>query len=382
MEIYNFRLYSDVSEVPSNPAWDGPQTLVLAFFAPEFGLHPAPLERLRAAYPHSFLLGCSTAGEILGASLEDHSVAVAVLHFASTRLCIAQADVSGPGVSREAGENLGRALAAPDLKGVFVLSDGLNVNGSELVSGLNAALPAHVTVTGGLAGDGERFQNTHVIVAGPGEAMRPLPRQVGAVGFCGDSIRLASSSKGGWSPFGLERRVTKSEGNVLFELDGKPALELYKTYLGDRAQGLPATALLFPLAILDEAAYGSEFLVRTILAMDEGAQSLTFAGDIPQGATVQLMRCNLDRLVEGAANASENLGEVTEGPAMAIAVTCVGRRMLLGERAEEELEAVLDALHDGTLQVGFYSYGELSPMTAGPCQLHNQTMTLTLIQEA
>jgi hypothetical protein len=382
MQVHVFRMKSVVSEVPFASAWDGPQTLVLAFFAPEFALQPAPLERLRAAFPRSFLLGCSTAGEILGSGLEDHSVAVAVLCFASTSLCIAQADVaSGSTASREAGVKLGRALAAPDLKGVFVLSSGLHVSGSELASGLNKALPACVKISGGLAADGERFKNTHILVAGPGEPMQLLSHHVGVIGFRGDSIRLAYGSNGGWSPFGLERTVTRSKGNVLFEVDGKPALQLYKTYLGNRAQGLPAPALLFPLSILDKTADGSEVLVRTVLGIDEETQSLIFAGDMPEGSTVQLMRCTLDRLIDGAAGAAEKLGKVAAGPALVIAISCVGRRMVMGERVEEGTEAVLDTLPPGTLQVGFFSYGELSPPSTGPCLFQNQTMTLTLIQE-
>lgn len=175
--------------------------------------------------------------------------------------------------------------------------------------------------------------------------------------------------------------MTRSVGNILYELDGKPALELYKTYLGDRAGGLPATALLFPLAIRDERAYGQEVLVRTILAVDEAAQSLTFAGDIPQGSMVQLMRSTPDSLFEGAANAAEGLCDPIAGEALVIAITCIGRRLLLGQRTEEELEAALDALPEATHMVGFYSYGELSPMGHGQCELHNQTMTLTRIQE-
>jgi hypothetical protein len=382
MKVHAFRMNSVLPVARFDSSWDSPQTLVLAFFAPDFALLPAPLERLRAAFPRSFLLGCSTGGEILGTGLEDHSIAVAVLRFASTRLCLAHTYVTpGPAASREAGERIGHVLAAPDLKGVFVVSDGLNVNGSELVSGLAAALPAHVKVSGAMAGDGQRFKNTCVFAAAPGEPLRILPRQVGAIGFRGDSIRLAHGSSGGWSPFGLERRVTRSQGNVLFELDGKPALKLYKNYLGDRAQDLPASAFLFPLGILDAATNSSEVIMRTVLGVDEETQSLSFAGDITEGSTVQLMRCNIDRLVEGAAGAAERLGKVAKGPALTIAVSCVGRRIAMRDRAEEGLEAVLDTLPEGTRLVGLFAYGALSPLSSGQCQLQNQTLTLTLIQE-
>ena len=189
-------------------------------------------------------------------------------------------------------------------------------------------------------------------------------------------------SKGGWDRFGPERTVTRSEGNVLFELDGKPALDLYKTYLGERASGLPATALLFPLALRARA--GEEkSLVRTILAVDESARSLTFAGDVPQGSLAQLMRANFDRLVDGAEGAAlMTRGRCGKGRStLAVAISCVGRRLVLGERTEEELEAVGDVLPEGARVLGFYSYGEISPFATGRCDLHNQTMTLTTLQE-
>ena len=261
------------------------------------------------------------------------------------------------------------------------MSDGLNVSGSELASGFNTALPPDVKVSGALAADGEQFKKTYVIAAEPGEPVQFLDCHAGAIGFCGDSIRLAHGSGGGWCPFGLERTVTRSEGKILFELDGKPALQLYKRYLGDQAQGLPATALAFPLAILDKTAKDSEVLVRSVLGVNEKAQSLIFAGDIPEGAVVQLMHCNTDRLIEGAASAAEKMGKVAAGPALAIAVTCVGQRITMRERAEEGLEAVFDTLPEKTSLVGFFSYGELLSLSKGRCQLQNQTMTLTLIQE-
>jgi hypothetical protein len=261
------------------------------------------------------------------------------------------------------------------------------VNGSELVRGLNANLESSVVVTGGLAGDGDRFKDTWVLDRDGGQ-----PQRVCAVGFYGDRIRVGHGSKGGWDIFGPERLVTRSNGNVLYELDGKPALALYKRYLGDRAAGLPATALLFPLA-LRASTSDPKTLVRTVLAVDEAAQSMTFAGDVPEGHRAQLMRANFDRLIGGASEAAlhtrhathalpaSNASPASNGATLAIAISCVGRRLILGERTEEELEAALHDLPHGTRQVGFYSYGEISPYASGYCDLHNQTMTLTTIQE-
>ena len=360
------------------PASDSDRTLVLVFGAPEFRQSTGPLQALRQAYPKAQFLGCSTSGEILEGQILDHSLVVSVLRFDRTSLKTTAAPIASPEYSEEAGRFLGTQLYRNDLRAVLVLSDGLRVNGSELVRGLNAALPPSIVVTGGLAGDGDRFQQTWVLKDG-----LPETGFVTALGLYGEAVQVGHGSRGGWDIFGPERVVTKSHSNVLFELDGKPALDLYKEYLGERASGLPATGLLFPLAIRAHAG-DQKTLVRTILAVNETNRSMTFAGNIPEGSLAQLMRANFDRLVQGASDAASaaRFPGATQGPTLSIAISCVGRRLVLGEMTEDETEACAEACPPQTRQIGFYSYGEISPYAKGSCDLHNQTMTITTLSEA
>ncbi|MEA3274681.1 MAG: FIST N-terminal domain-containing protein [Pseudomonadota bacterium] len=379
MKIATFSYLQDQGwSIAQFPPLNSPNTLVMVFGGAEFFEHLEPFSELEAIYPDAKIIGCSTSGEILGASVQDHSLVVAVVKFDQTEIRTATAPMLGASNSQNAGESLAEALPAPDLRGVFVLSDGLQVNGSDLVKGMNSVLPKHVVMTGGLAGDGDRFSRTWIIKDG-----RPQSGIVSAVGFYGQHIRIGHGSKGGWDIFGPERVITRAKGNVLYELDGKPALDLYKAYLGEMAEGLPATGLRFPLA-LRETKDDEKQLVRTILAVDEKTKSMTFAGDVPTGYLAQLMRANFDHLVDGAEEAAlmtRNRGG-NGAETLAIAVSCVRRRMVLGERTEDEVEATMEILPNGTRQIGFYSYGELSPYASGTCDLHNQTMTLTTLHEA
>lgn len=361
------------------PDLDSDRTLVIAFGAPEFGADTRPFDELARAFPTSKIIGCSTAGEIIGTDLRDRSVVVAAVRFDSSTLRTAVAHVGGAQDSFGAGRDIALQLADASLRGVLVYSDGLAVNGSELVRGLNSALPASVVVTGGLAADGDRFGQTWVL----GDR-GPATGVVRAAGLYGQDVRIGHGSMGGWDIFGPERVITRSRANVLFELDGRPALDLYKTYLGELAGGLPATGLLFPLALREAGQeQGRDSVVRTILAVNEEERSITFAGDVPEGSLAQLMRANFDRLVDGAADAALlcRAGARDTGPTLALGVSCVGRRLVLGERTQEEIEATLETLPEGTEQIGFYSYGEISPHASGRCDLHNQTMTLTTIRE-
>jgi hypothetical protein len=280
--------------------------------------------------------------------------------------------------SFDVGKELARLVAAPDLVHVLVFSDGLLINGSRLVRGLGAGLPQHVSVTGGLAGDGPNFGRTLVV---SGDVLRP--GMVTAVGLHGNSLRVGYGSLGGWDPFGPARLVTRSDGNVLYELDGRSALDLYKLYLGDHASDLPGSALLFPLSL--KTGNGERSVVRTVLSVDDTIGSMTFAGDVPEGGSVQLMKANFDRLVDGATGAAESsrAGIGARDAELAILISCVGRRMVLDQRVEEETEAVQEVVGAGAVLSGFYSYGEIAAFVAdGPCELHNQTMTVTTLNEA
>jgi hypothetical protein len=208
-----------------------------------------------------------------------------------------------------------------------------------------------------------------------------------AIGFYGKAIRIGHGSAGGWDLFGPRRQVTRSAGNVLFELDGEPALDLYERYLGpEDSKGLPGSALLFPIQVHD-AAHPDSAVVRTVLAIDKDARSMTFAGDVPQGWTAQLMHGNFDHLAEGAADAGRQaragLGASDGDSQFSLLISCIGRRLLMGQRTSDEVEAAGTELGGKTLKLGFYSYGEISPHAkSGVCELHNQTMTVTLFAEA
>lgn len=333
---------------------------------------------IRSFYPGAMLFGCSTAGEILGQRVYEDSIAVSAVLFEHTRLKGCMLNFSETESSRDAGEILSRSFGHQGLVHVLVLCKGLNINGSALVQGIRSELPESVTVTGGLAGDGARFKETSVLWND-----QLMSDSVAAVGFYSERLKIGYGSLGGWDPFGPERLISRSSGNVLYELDNKSALELYKKYLGRHAGDLPASGLLFPLSLRVQGD-SSRRIVRTILSVNEEDQSMTFAGDMPQGGHAQLMKANLDHLVDGAKGAAEKAFEImgSSRPALGLLISCVGRKLIMKQRVEEEVEVVQEVLGTQASLTGFYSYGEISPLTTGEsCELHNQTMTITTFAE-
>jgi hypothetical protein len=353
--------------------------LVLAFGAPQLLKDKNPLPDIKKTYPKAHILGCSTAGEIMGTQVFDNTLVTTAIQFEHSKLKFVKVRLDEVGGnSFEAGTALAHSLDKEELVHVFILSDGINVNGSELAKGLVTGLPENVSVTGGLAGDADRFNETFVL-HGSTAAEKGI---ITALGFYGKRLKVGYGSFGGWDAFGPERLITRSKANILYELDDRSALELYKEYLGEHSRGLPAAGLLFPLNVRTEQSQTP--LVRTILAVNEKDQSMTFAGDIPEGAYARLMKANFDRLIDGAAAAAKAnhsaLGK--KSPDLAVLISCVGRKLVLRQRTEEEVEAVRDVLGPKTTLAGFYSYGEICPSVNGSkSELHNQTMTITTFLE-
>ena len=332
------------------------------------GIH----QSLERQFPDAVVTYGSTAGEIIGSNFSSGYYNLAFIEFATTRVQAFSLNRSSFTNCKQLGARLVQALPTVSLSHIFLLADGQHINGSELLEGVRSKLPSNVQVSGGMAGDGEQFQETRV-----GLNADPQSGEVLAVGLYGTDLVVKTGSSGGFDSFGVDRLITKSSHNQLFELDGQSALSLYKKYLGPLTKGLPGTALLFPLMIKSS---NGRHLARTILSIDHEKESLTFAGDIPQGDYARLMRTNPERLIDAAYEAAQQ-SKQPQTANLAILVSCVGRKLVLEQRVDEELEAVQETLGPQTSLFGFYSYGEVCPHTQEACELHNQTMTITTLSE-
>ncbi|NCD69846.1 FIST signal transduction protein [Mucilaginibacter agri] len=357
-----------------SPDFDSKQCqLVLAFGSAEYVQKPEIFTHLKSTYPAANIILASTAGEIINDSVFDDSVAVSAIQLEKSRLSSVVTTVKEHESSYAAGSFLVNKLDTKGLRFVFVISDGMHINGSDLIAGINSQLPEGVRVTGGLAGDADRFSRTYTGLNEPASEDNII-----LTAFYGDELQIGHGSSGGWDEFGPERTITKSDKNVLYEIDGKNALDLYKQYLGDYVKELPGSALLFPISL--RIAGSADNLVRTILNIDEQNKSMTFAGNLPEGSKVRLMKANFDKLIDASAKAAGDAD--TESAQLAILVSCVGRKLVLQERTDEEILIAKEALGDHIKITGFYSYGELSPYnSSSKCELHNQTMTITTLSE-
>ncbi|WP_036153123.1 FIST signal transduction protein [Maribacter forsetii] len=332
---------------------------------------------VRELFPEGHIVFGTTSGEIIEDKVLEGTVVLTAIEFEKSAIVVKRCNVADyNNDDKKMGMRLKSQFPKENLKHLFVISEGSTVNGSALIEGIEHVENTSFGLSGGLCGDDDRFERT---LASYNE--NPKEGEIVAIGFYGDTLEISSANYGGWTTFGPERIITKSKGNVLFELDNKPALDLYKNYLGEKADELPKSALLYPLSV--KTTDDGEPLVRTILNIDEAENTMTLAGDVPEGARVQLMMSSVDDIANGAFHAAElAMKDRKNPPDLALLISCIGRKLVMDQRTEEEIEEVKAVVGDNTVISGFYSYGEMAPFSGqDSCKLHNQTMTLTLFSE-
>ena len=349
--------------------------LVLTFGDTDAFASSEHYEYLKTLYPNADIVGSSSSGNVLGAQVSEKSIVASAIEFDSSSVSLNVIDFNEGDDLFDVATQVVSNFSKEHLQSIFIISDGLHMNGATLAQAIHKELP-NVLVTGGLAGDGARFEKTLILANDV-----PKERRIVAIAFYGEKLHVSSGCYAGWSEFGTQRVITKSEANVVYEIDGEPALALYKKYLGAEAVNLPSSGLRFPLSIQNSA--DDKSIIRTLLAVDEEKQSLTFAGDVPQGSLAKLMKTDIDGLIEGSEHAAKEITTFNKENALGLVVSCVGRRLVMKDLTDEELEIIEDTIGSNVHLTGFYSYGELAPFSSDilNCQLHNQTMTLTVLYE-
>lgn len=351
--------------------------LLLAFGERTLLEEATPFKKLKGLYPNAHIVICSTSGQISNNQLVENDVVATAIELEKTEIKVSEVDIVLNSDIQVLGQTIKDNLLSTDLKSILIISEGSHVNGTELINELITQTNESIPIFGGLAGDEYNFEKTIV-----GLNEDASPGKIVAIGFYGDAIHFGFGSDGGWSDFGPEREVTHSHKNILYKIGDRFALDLYKEYLGKYADELPGSSLYFPLSMKETTE--SKPIVRTILSIDEENKSMTFAGNIPIGAKVRLMKGNIDKLIDASYQAAANIySKQKHEPELALLVSCVGRKIVLGNRIEEEIEVVREVFGEKVLMCGFYSYGEISPTVKKvACELHNQTMTIATIYES
>jgi len=348
------------------------------------------LDGVRSVESDALLVGCSTAGEITTQGpVPRHSVAVMALSSDSMHFFVGVGEniAASP---REAGRRAADALkaaAGEPLKACMMFPDVLVGNGADIVRGVLDSLGPHFPLVGGAPGDDFLFKKTFQYVND-----RVYSGAVVTLGITG-TFHTGIGVKHGWVPVGKPMIATKSEGSVLHEVDGKPAINVYEDYFGKerarelREKTLAQLAITYPLGM--KVAGGDELLIRDPISVDQSG-SITCAAEIPQGSEIRLMVGSREKAVEVAKEAAEDAVSQLEGasPKAVIIFNCIARNKLFGDRSGEEIDAIQSAIGATVPLIGFYTYGEQAPLggevrNIEKCNpaFHNETVVIFVIGE-
>jgi len=351
--------------------------LILIFVSPNFS-NLKLLKQYKLIYPDSIVTGCTTAGEIEDISVHFGSAVITGVKFSNAKVVYNEVRVFSPKDSEAAGKELIEKFDHEGLKHIYVISEGLNVNASDLVSGLKSYTSPNFSITGGLAADGYKAQKTFVLT----NDFVFEQNVIVAIGFYGEDLKVGFGVLEGLNSLGVDRIITKSEKNVVYEIDEEPALDLISRLLGT-TNNVSDSIMLLPLSVREKVT--DRDVIRSIKGFDKIENSITFTGNMPEGSYVRLMRTNIDRLI----NAAEGAAEVSIEPIgnthtdLCLVTSCVGRRRFFKELVEEEIVAVRDVIGEDATITGFYSYGEISPIISSTvCDLHNQSIVVTSFSES
>ncbi len=348
------------------------------------------LSGVRSVSKETLLVGSSTAGEITTAGpAKRHSVAVMAIKSSDIQFSAAVGEniaadprVAGQKVAAEV-----RKLAGDKLKAFIMLPDVLVGNGADTVRGVLDSLGEHFPVVGGASGDDFKFVKTYQYLND-----KVYSGAVVGLGLAG-SFKMGIGVKHGWIPISTPMKVTKSSGSVLHELNGQPAINIYKNYFGEeeaqqlQKETLAKLAITYPLGIVVTGS--EEMLIRDPISVDEHG-SITCAAEIPEGSSIQLMIGSYMKAIEVAQIAAENAVAQLEGaaPKAVIIFNCIARNKLFGERAGDEISAIQTAVGTDTPLIGFYTYGEQAPLGGEVRNLdkcnpafHNETVVICVLGE-
>lgn len=360
----------------------GAVNLIVVFATVNYGQEEV-LKGVKSAAKDALVVGCSGLRCIFNNHGFDKGV-VAMAIAGDDIIFKSAVGVNAQKDSYEAGHSLAKSLVDEATAILMIFMDAVGVNGSAVVRGILDGSRKNLPIIGGMASDASTFTKTYEYHKG-----EVLSDTVVGVAMSG-KVSFGIGVQHGWQSIGLPVTVTKSEGAVIKEINGQPAIKFFEEYFGEEEakqlhKPLSRICYVYPLGMSVEGS--DELLIRIAFVANEKGE-LACAGEIPQGSQIRLMLGDYEKAIEAAREAAQKAKEQLKGakPKAAFVFNCAARYMLLGKRADEEIQAIQSVLGGEVPLIGFYTYGEQAPLRGdvGPkCSslFHNETMTMILLGE-
>jgi len=363
--------------------------VIMVFAAPKFQQQKM-LDGIKSITGSVPMLGGTTAGEISPKGLSVNSVIVMGLNSKDIKFNVG----IGKNISKNE-INAGKMLAKNVLKKaskknastLVMFPDGLAGDGLAIIQGAQKVLGIDFEIVGGALGDEANFKHTYQYYNGKVYDNVVVGMLISDKG----KIKTASGVRHGWESIGNRFKCTKSKGGVVYKFGNENALDFYRELLGkERGKKLPAIGLEYPMGLIDEKAKieGYDyFQIRAPVGIDEKAKSVTFAASIPEGKDVTLTYSSRSTIINGSKLSAMQAKKTLKGKTKLILMfSCVARKLVLGRRTNEEINAVRKIFGRNVPIFGFYTYGEIGPIdkrvsTLKSTRWHNETVVIYVLGE-
>jgi len=328
------------------------------------------LEDLKAAFAkyNIEVFGASSSGEILNDEVHEESIAVMLLDISREAFRLNVFDGEGK-TSSDVGQGVAEwARPIYENPAIMLMSAGLHADGQQLVKGVIDNMEHQVPLFGCLAGDDLSFKETFVF-----NASQVIANGAVALIFDQNAIELQGLAVCGWKGIGTPKTVTKATGNIVYEIDDEPALDMYNKYLkiGDD----PGLAGEYPLLLIRD---DDSVVLRAVMGVNED-KSIVYAGTVPEGAKVKFSMPPGSEIIDLAIEQMSEFNQQIPSSNAIVLFSCKARHVALGPMVEDEISGIHKLWN--VPMVGFFTYGEIGPVPQGQCDFHNHTLVPVLIQE-
>ena len=321
------------------------------------------------------VFGCSSCGEFLydanGKEISDGGLVCSMLKLKQGSFDLklfSGKEKSSYKLGTTAGQWAASAFKDP---AILVVASGLNIDGEQMVRGIQEMTGQDITMYGGLAGDDAHFRETVVFSENSAEANGAL-----LLVFDKSVYDLNGIATSGWVSIGADKIITRAEGNIVYTIDHEPALDVYKQYLNVNDEDLPEIGVEYPLLVRKNE---SDFILRAVLNVDREKKALIFAGTVPVGAVVTFSSSPGFEILEYTRKKVNEFYDSSPETDLLVLFSCMARHNALGPTIADEIEEAWIKWQKPL--IGFFTYGEIGNNYKSSCDFYNQTYTLVSIKQ-
>jgi len=349
-------------------------------FAPTLAIVFCSIMQDRNALVHFFkeknveIFGCTTAGEIMDDEVYEHTSVIMLLNIKKEQYKIMYEE--GSDTYRIAADLAHKSRETFSNPAMVLISSGLTIDAEQIIKGVKD-VDESIPLYGGLAGDDLTMKASYVFSNGFESSGALI-----ALVLDNEKIKVKGLATSGWDDIGIEKIITKSNGNIVYTIDDEPAVDVFVKFfkftdsVDNRSEIVAMNFAQYPLQLKKD---NGNTVLRAPLMVDIENRALIFAGGIPQGSKVKFSVPPGFDLIEKTAERVSALKENIADPDAVLMFSCKARHLALGPMTSDEAGRIRSIWNKPL--IGFFTYGEIGAATESVCDFHNETCSMVVMEE-